>query len=476
MTVLSARIERLPFSGYHRRLLLIGGLGYTFDAMDAAVIAFVLPVLRSAWDLGSVQIGVLASANFIGFFFGALLAGSLGDLIGRRRVMMSALAVYCLASFFSAMVNDWNSFLVLRVLAGLGTGAESVIIAPYLSEFVARRYRGTFTGALAGFFSFGFVAAALLGYLIVPASPDGWRIVIMITAAPVLMLLWWRRALPESPRWLESQGRVAEAERVVCVIEAEIVRSGRELPAPDPQDVAAPAPSTQRGGLRKNYATLLARKLRPVTVMTWLMWLAITFSYYSFFTWIPSLLIQNGMTLTRSFGYSLVMYLAQIPGYFSAAWLNDRVGRQNTIVGYMLLGGLAALGFAFARRDEEIMAAGVLLSFFMNGVYAGVYAYTPEVFPTQVRTTGAGLASAIGRIGGIAAPILVGFIYPRLGFAGVFGATTAALLLGAAAVQLLGVPTRGRSLEEIAARKPPTRGRSLEEVGGQEAVLNEVDA
>jgi putative MFS transporter len=449
MTMLSARIERLPFSGFHRRLLLMGGLGYTFDAMDAAVIAFVLPVLRTAWGLSSVQIGVLASANFIGFFFGALAAGSFGDLIGRRKVMMSALAIYCVASLFSGMVNEWTIFLGLRIVAGFGAGAESAIIAPYLSEFVARRYRGTFTGALAGFFSFGFVAAALLGYFIVPAFAEGWRIVIFITATPVVLLLWWRRALPESPRWLESQGRLAEAQSIMDAMESDHVRRGHALPALNAEDVAAPPPSTSRGSLLKNYATLLSHKL--IRIMTWLMWLSITFSYYSFFTWIPSLLIQNGMTITKSFGYSLVMYIAQIPGYFSAAWFNERIGRQATIVSYMLLGGLSALGLAFTHSDAQIMVAGVLLSFFMNGTYAGVYAYTPEVFPTQVRATGSGLASAIGRIGGITSPILVGLIYPTLGFAGVFGMTTGVLLLGAAAVTFMGIPTRGRSLEDIAA-------------------------
>ena len=451
MTMLSARIERLPFSGFHRRLLLMGGLGYTFDAMDAAVIAFVLPVLRTEWGLSSVQIGVLASANFIGFFFGALAAGACGDLIGRRKVMMSALAIYCVASLFSGMVNDWTLFLGLRIVAGFGAGAESAIIAPYLSEFVARRYRGTFTGALAGFFSFGFVAAALLGYFIVPAHPQGWRIVIFITALPVVLLLWWRRALPESPRWLESQGRAVEADAIMDAMESDHLRRGQALPALNAEDVAAPPPSTTRGNLLTNYATLVSKKLIRISTMTWLMWLSITFSYYSFFTWIPSLLIQNGMTITKSFGYSLVMYIAQIPGYFSAAWFNERIGRQATIVSYMLLGGLCALGLAFTHSDAQIMVAGVLLSFFMNGTYAGVYAYTPEVFPTQVRATGSGLASAIGRIGGITAPILVGFIYPTAGFAGVFGMTTAVLLLGAAAVTFMGIPTRGRSLEDIAA-------------------------
>ncbi|UFW46573.1 MULTISPECIES: MFS transporter [Bradyrhizobium] len=447
MSMISARIERLPFARFHTHLLLMGGLGYMFDAMDAAVLAFILPVLRTAWNLSSVQIGVLGSSTYIGFLFGALLAGTLGDLIGRRAVMMSALALYCAASIVSAAVDTWPSFFAARVVAGMGTGAESAIIAPYLAEFVARRYRGSFTGALAGFFSFGFVAAALLGYFIVPTSDNGWRIVLVITAVPVVMLLWWRRSLPESPRWLESRGRGKEAEALLDRIEAGFAREGHVLPQPV---VEATVPAAG-GTLLANFAALLAGRQARITIMTWIMWLAITFSYYSFFVWIPGLLVQNGMSITKSFAYSIAIYCAQIPGYFSAAYFNERIGRQATIASYMLLGGVSALGLAFAQSDQQIMAAGIFLSLFMNGTYAGVYAYTAEVFPTPVRTTGAGLASAIGRIGAIVSPILVGYLYPNFGFGGVFGVTTTVLLLGAVTVVLMGVPTRGRSLEEIAA-------------------------
>jgi MFS transporter, putative metabolite:H+ symporter len=448
MSMISARIERLPFAGFHIHLLLLGGLGYLFDAMDAAVLAFILPIVRTAWNLTAVQTGVLGSSTFVGYLFGALFAGMLGDLIGRRAVMMSALALYCAASLVSATVDSWPSFFAARVVAGMGTGAESAIIAPYLAEFVARRYRGAFTGALAGFFSFGFVAAALLGYFIVPAYENGWRIVLILTAMPVVMLLWWRRSLPESPRWLESRGRVKQAEAVLDRIEASFARAGLVLPPPV---VEATAPSAAAGTPLGNLASLLAGKQARITTMTWIMWLSITFSYYSFFVWIPGLLVQNGMSITKSFGYSLTMYCAQVPGYFSAAWFNERIGRQATIACYMLLGGMSALGLAFASSDGEIMLAGILLSFFMNGTYAGVYAYTAEVFPTPIRTTGAGLASAIGRIGAIVSPILVGYLYPQFGFTGVFGVTTTVLLIGALTVVLMGVPTRGRSLEEIAA-------------------------
>jgi putative MFS transporter len=452
---ISSRIESWPFSNYHRRLLVIGGLGYSFDAMDAAVLAFILPVLRAQWSLTSVQTGVLGSATYIGFFFGALLAGALGDLIGRRRVMMVALAIYSVASLVSAMTHVWPAFLVARIVAGLGTGAESAIIAPYLAEFVARRYRGTFVGSLAGFFSFGFVAAAVLGYLIVPATPDGWRIVLVLTALPVVMLLWWPRVLPESPRWLESRGRHDEALAIVGKIERELLAAGYTL---DQADLDSHAIASQReafckGSFVGNFKALWIGKQARVTAMTWAMWLAITFSYYSFFTWIPGLLMQHGMTITKSFSYSLAIYIAQVPGYFSAAWLNEKIGRQTTIASYMVLGGAAAMIMTMTRTNEAIMVAGICLSFFMNGTYAGVYAYTSEVFPTAIRTTGTGIASAVGRVGAIVSPILVGYIFPVAGFGGVFAVTTGVLLAGALAVVMMGIKTTGLSLEAIAVKE-----------------------
>ncbi len=271
-----------------------------------------------------------------------------------------------------------------------------------------------------------------------------------LTAAPVLLLLWWRRALPESPRWLASVGRTAEAERVVGRMEAEAGMTGTTRPEPAPAARAA-VPAAARGSAARNLALLWSPALRRVTAMSWIMWLSITFCYYAFFTWIPSLLVESGMTITKSFGYSIAIFAAQIPGYFSAAWFNERIGRQLTIASYMVLGGLSAVALALSHADGTVMAAGVCLSFFMNGTYAGVYAYTPEIFPTAIRATGTGTSSAVGRLGAIASPVLVGWLYPNLGFAGVFGATTLVLLGGALAVMVMGIPTRDRSLEAIAA-------------------------
>jgi putative MFS transporter len=163
--------------------------------------------------------------------------------------------------------------------------------------------------------------------------------------------------------------------------------------------------------------------------------------------------MQHGMSITKSFAYSLAIYIAQIPGYFSAAYLNEKIGRQATIASYMVLGGVSALSMTAVQSNQAIMIAGICLSFFMNGTYAGVYAYTSEVFPTAIRTTGVGIASAVGRIGAIVSPILVGYIFPAFGFGGVFGVTTAVLLAGALTVLIMGIKTKGLSLEAIAVKE-----------------------
>jgi putative MFS transporter len=189
MSNLAARIERIPFNRFHGSLLFIGGLGYSFDGLDGAVVSFVLPVLKTQWTLTPIQIGLVSSFGFVGVFVGALSAGLLGDSIGRKSVMMYSLVVYCAASVVSAFCHDFSSFVAARTVAGAGLGAESAIIAPFLSEFVPSGIRGRFVGSLSAFFSFGFVSAALLGYFIIPLSDDAWRWVLVMTAVPIVMLM-----------------------------------------------------------------------------------------------------------------------------------------------------------------------------------------------------------------------------------------------------------------------------------------------
>ncbi|MFD3494055.1 MFS transporter [Streptomyces sp. NPDC058690] len=449
---LPARLDRLPLSRPHYALLLIGGLGYTFDGMDSAVVAFLMPSAQQTWHLSNSALGLIGSASPFGFLFGAATAGLLGDRIGRRKVMMWALAFYAFFSLVASVSPNYGMFLGSRVLAGAGAGAESAIIAPFLSEFVPAARRGWFVGALAGFFSFGFVAAALIGRFVVPTLPEGWRIAQMITALPVVMLLLWRRSLPESPRYLLARGRHTEAEKVVADIERQVRKAtGKPLPpvvteesAPSTAVASRPVPGLP-AALRYLWSGEMARR----TAVTWLIWFVITFAYYGFFSWIPTLLVQRGITVTKSFEFSIIIYLAQIPGYFSAAWLSERLDRKNVIALYLTGSAVSAFWLSQTTTPVSITLAGVVLSFFLNGTYAGVYSYTPEVFPTWIRATGTGMSSAFGRVGSILAPTIIGVSAAGFGFVGVFGLTTGVLAIGVICTLLFGVSTAGRSLEDL---------------------------
>nr|WP_296775836.1 MFS transporter [Rhodococcus sp. (in: high G+C Gram-positive bacteria)] len=446
---LSARLDRLPMSRFHYKLLFAGGLGYTFDAMDGAIVAFILPSVREEWGLSTGLTGILGSSLLIGFLVGALLAGTLGDKIGRKKIMVSALIIYCIASVVAAFSPNFWVLFVARVVAGIGTGAESAIIAPYLSEFVPSRFRGRYIGSLAAFFSFGYILAALLGYFIVSEFDHGWRYVQLITAVPILLVLWWRRGLPESPRFLHVHGRKAEAERVVESIEDSVRASTGKPLAPIPQSAPDPDVIVSAGNIVDNLKALFRGGLKKTTFTAWVYWFVAIFTFYGFFTWIPSLLVERGFDISKSFMFAILIYLAQTPGYFSAAWISELIERKWAIVLYLTGAAGAASGMAFADSATEIVVWGMLLSFFMNGNAALEYSYTSEIYPTMIRTTGLGVASAVGRIGGIIAPIAIGFSYGSVGFGGVFVMLLVLLVLGASVVAIFGQKTTGKSLEAI---------------------------
>jgi len=444
MSDIAKRLEQIPFCGFHKKLLVIGGLGYTFDAMETSSMAFVLPAINKVWELTSIETGLIASSTSTGVLFGALFAGLCGDYFGRRVVMISALMLFCLASLVSASMEHWQSFYVCRLFVGFGGGAESAIVAPFLSEFIAKKYRGAFIGSLAGFFSFGYILSAILGNVLVPHFAEGWRYMLIVTSLPVFILLWWRRTLPESPLWLHSCGRHEEANVAMWNIERAVLLEGLRPEQTRNIPVSDESPQTQYNFLTRLKA-IWSEKLWKTSMMSWIMWFSVAFSYYTFSTWFPTLLVQNGMELKKSLGYSLLMYVAQLPGYFSAAYFNQRCGQQKTVIGYMCLSALSAVFLATAHDTWSIVLSGVSLSFFMNGTFGGVYAYMPELFPTSLRATGMGASSSFGRLGAIGAPIMVGMIFPVMGFAGIFGITTVVLIIGAVAVLTLGASAKRTS-------------------------------
>lgn len=398
---LAQRLDDVPFTRRHLRLLTGSGLGWALDAMDVGLISFVLAALTQQWGLTKPEAGWIASVGFIGMALGATLGGLLADRLGRRQVFALTLLVYGIATGASALVGGLAMLLVLRFFVGLGLGAELPVASTYVSEFAPARIRGRLIVILEAFWAIGWTAAALIGYLVIPASADGWRWAFVLGAIPAVYALIVRWGMPESPRWLALRGRIAEAEKIVVSFEldAGIVAGPAIRKEPPSRAITATT--------RSRVTTLWHPEFRLRTLCLWLVWLCVNFAYYGAFIWIPSILVDAGFDLVRSFGFTLIITLAQLPGYAVAAWLIEVWGRRSTLSVFLLGSAVSAVFFGTATSVGAIIAAGMALSFFNLGAWGALYAVTPEIYPTSLRATGAGWAAGVGRIASIIAPLAV---------------------------------------------------------------------
>ena len=393
----SQRLDRLPFTRRHGRLVVGSGAGWALDAMDVGLISFVMAALAAQWGLDDTTLSLVGSIGFVGMAVGAGLGGLLADRVGRRQVFAVTLLVYGLATGAAALSWSVASLLVFRFVIGLGLGAELPVAATLVSEFAPARIRGRVVVALESFWAVGWVLAALIGYLVVPTSDSGWRWALALGAVPAVYAAVVRFGLPESVRFLELRGRDAEAEAVVRRFE----ESAGVTPPVEPvtaRHAAAPAPGP---------AALWQAGTRLRTASLWAVWFGVNFSYYGAFIWLPSLLVASGLDLVRSFGYTLVITLAQLPGYALAAVLVEVWGRRPTLSVFLAGSAGSAVVFGTADSTTTMVAAGMALSFYNLGAWGALYAVTPEVYPTAMRATGSGWAAGFGRIASILAPLSV---------------------------------------------------------------------
>ena len=433
------RLDRLPFTREHRRLLTGSGVGWALDAMDVGLISFVMAALAVQWGLDPSTLSWIASIGFVGMALGATLGGLLADRIGRRSVFALTLLVYGLATGAAALSWSVGALLAFRFITGLGLGAELPVASTLVSEFAPARIRGRVIVALEAFWAVGWVLAAVIGYLVVPSGADGWRWALALGAVPAVYAAVVRFALPESARFLEERGRVEEAEAVVRRFE----RAAGVTAVGD-----AAAPEEVRSGVRASPRDLFSPESRRSTLSLWAVWFAVNFSYYGAFIWLPTLLVAAGMDLVRSFGFTLVITLAQLPGYAVAAVLVERWGRRSTLSTFLLGSAVSAVLFGTADSERAVLISGMALSFFNLGAWGALYALTPEVYPTELRATGAGWAAGFGRIASIVAPLSVPALRDAGGITLTFTVFAAFFALGATAVW--GVPERrGRPLEGV---------------------------
>lgn len=433
------RLEALPVGRFHYKLLLVTGLGWLFDSMDTGLIAFILPVLAKEWGLAPGQMGLIGSIGLIGMALGAVISGTVADRIGRKKVFTITVLLYSIASAFCALSWNYQSLLVFRFLVGFGLGGELPVAATLVSEYAPSRVRGRFIVLLESFWGLGWIAAACIAYFFIPVY--GWRMAFLIGALPALYVCLIRLHMPESVRYLLTRGRVDEARQIVLSLEKQLhVSSALFTGETETVPVVAKA----------SFRELWKKPFMSRTIMLWLVWFGINFSYYGIFMWLPSLVFQQGFTVVKTFEYVLIMTLAQLPGYYCAAWLVDKIGRKYTLSAFLLFSGVASYFFGHASTAATLMMWGSVMSFFNLGAWGVLYTYTPEQYPTAIRALGSGWAAGFGRFGGMAAPMMVGALLARsFGFASVFYMFALVFAAVAVIVLSLGVESKQKDLESL---------------------------
>jgi putative MFS transporter len=445
-----ARLDRLPIGAFHHRIFWLVGAGMFFDGYDLYVGTNVLAAtLQSGFSTLPLNADFV-SKTFLGMTIGALVTGFLGDRYGRRFTYQINLVVFGLASLAAALAPDMATLNWLRLVMGLGLGAEIVIGYSTLTEFVPPQSRGRWLAFMSFLVVSGLPITALLGFLIIPAW--GWRPMFVIAGVGALIVWWLRKNLPESPRWLERQGRAAEAEALMKVIEAKAA-------IPLPPIIAAPSPPPA------DFAALgRAPLLQRMIVGSWVL-ITVNTLIFGFVTWLPQFFLQQGLTITRSFAYTLVIVLGTPFGALCGAFCADSIGRRRTIIGASVLTialGAAYATFTAATAPWLLLTVGFLLIvaiYIQVAILFGVY--TPELFPTDVRLRANGICHTFGRAATIVSPFIVLWLSQGYGIVGVLALMVALLVVQIVVVWGWGVEPRQRSLEQLDSLTPLNVGAAL---------------
>lgn len=429
-------LEAIGTGPFQRRLLAIFGLVWAADAMQVLAIGFAAPSLAASFGLTIPQAIQAGTAFFVGMLLGAWGMGRLADRLGRRRVLIVTVLVDAVFGLASVFAHDFTLLLGLRLLTGLGVGGTLPVDYAMMAEFLPPTRRGRWLVALEGFWAVGTILVALAAWAASQLAGDAaWRWLFAATALPALLGFGLRFWLPESPHYLLHRGDEAGAR---AVLDRVALRNGRPALGQRLQAVAA---------VRAGMGDLLTGTLRRRTLMILAAWFLVSTAYYGVFIWLPAKLVTQGYGFVRGYGFLVLLALAQLPGYALAALGVETIGRRRTLVAFLLASAAGCFLFVATDAPALIATSLLLMSFALLGTWGGLYAYTPELYPTALRATGMGVAGAVARLGGLLAPSAVALLVGA-DFAVAIGLFAALLLVAALAVSRIEVETMGRPLGE----------------------------
>lgn len=433
---LIASLDQSSFTARHLRLYLVVMLAHLTDGLDLLMLGVVLPGIIATFHLSPSQAGFIASGTFIGMTIGALLITHVADSIGRKKAILICIGLYSVLSIAAGLAQSYQWLVSMRILQGIGLGAEVPIVLTYILEFVPTRHRGALSAGAVSLWQFAGLFAALIAIAVIPAFT--WRGMFVTAAILSAIMMAFLFFIPESVRFLVKKGRVAEADIVV-----------RKFSSVAPEKVGsadrytAPKTTSIRNIIRGRY-------LR-VTLGAWIMSAAWGMAYFGMSVWLPSILIKMGFTQIHSFAYTAAITGFGATGVLVSGTLMDWFGRRAVTAICFLVGGLSMIAWGFMTTPVEILFFGMLTTFAGTGGVAGcLFTYICEIYPTQFRAAGSGLATVWQRIGGAVAPVILGVLVGAHGaIFNSFILLGGILIVGAIAALLMTYETRGKSLEDI---------------------------
>ncbi len=450
--LLIARLDRLPPTRSVWAIVIMLSIAFFFELYETMLTGFIAPGLTASGILttgthglfGTTGIAAFIAALFAGLSLGTMVTGGLADRFGRRAIFTYALFFYTLMALLMAFQTSALGINICRFFQGLGLGVEMVTINTYIAELVPRHLRGR---AFACSQTFGFLAVpsvALLSWLLVPLTPlgiEGWRWVVLIGGVSAFAGWYIRLRLPESPRWLLQKGRHAEAEAVVAALETRVAREyGRPLPDPAPAFVVQ---------AKARFSEIFQPPYRGRALMMIVFNIFQTIGYYGFANWVPTLLMSQGVSVTKSLAYSVLIATAAPLGPAIGFLMGDRIERKYVIVGCAAIVASAGLMFSVTAVPAMLILCGILLTIFQNMLSYSYHAYQTELFPTGIRAKAVGFVYSFSRISQIANAFVIAFMLARFGAQGVFLMIALAYAFVMIAIGGFGPKTSGRPLEEI---------------------------
>lgn len=386
----------------HRKLLVASGFAWLFDAMDVGMLSFIIAALAKEWHLTESQVGWIGSISSLGMAVGAIVFGALADRFNRKSILIISLLIFSIFNGISALTTTYAAFALIRFIVGCGLGGELPVASTLISENAPAKTRGRAVVLLESFWAGGWLISALISYFVIPEF--GWRIAVFITSLTAVYALVLRFSIREEDHQIRS--------------------------------------SKPKISFSKRLQSIWNQNYSKATLMLWIVWFMVVFSYYGMFLWLPSVMVMKGYSIVHSFGYVLIMTIAQLPGYFTAAWLIEKWGRKLTLMVFLTGTAVSAIAFGYATGLAMLMTAGILLSFFNLGAWGALYAYSPEQYPEEIRGTGSGMAAGIGRIGGIVGPLLVGYLTEHgIALSAVFIIFFISIMIAVIAIGVLGKET-----------------------------------